>query len=103
MLDGHGTAAVAHLGNISYRLGREASFSHHPQQLSDNQLAAESFDDMKQHLVDAAGLKLSQASYRLGLTLQFDASTETFVDSPEANQLLGGHYRPGFELPSLTS
>ncbi|QDV26418.1 Gfo/Idh/MocA family protein [Aureliella helgolandensis] len=103
VLDGHRTAAVAHLGNISYRLGREASFSHFPQQLSDNQLAAESFDDMKQHLVDAAGLKLSQASYRLGPTLQFDSSTETFVDSPEANQLLGGHYRPGFELPALTS
>ncbi|TWU25238.1 hypothetical protein Pla52o_15360 [Novipirellula galeiformis] len=43
----------------------------------------------KRHLVDGAGLNLSNASYRLGPTLQFDATTETFVDSPETNQLLG--------------
>lgn len=103
VLDGHRTAVVAHLGNISYRLGQETSFQGQPQGFSENQLASQSFEDLKQHLVDAAGLKLTNASYRLGPTLHFNAKTETFADSPEANQLLHGTYRTGFELPAVTS
>jgi len=103
VLDGHRTAVVAHVGNISYRLGEETSFSKPPQGLSESPLAMKSFADMKQHLVDAAGLNLSNASYRLGPQLQFDATAETIVDHAEANQLRGGTYRAGFELPSVTS
>ncbi|QDV43874.1 Glucose--fructose oxidoreductase precursor [Stieleria neptunia] len=103
VLDGHRTAVVAHLGNLSYRLGDQASFRHPPQPLSENQVAAESFDQMKRHLVDAAGVNLANASYRIGPTLQFDATTETFVNHPEANHLLGRTYRPGFQLPTITS
>ncbi|MCS7471240.1 hypothetical protein NZK35_31685 [Stieleria sp. ICT_E10.1] len=103
VLDGHRTAVVAHLGNLSYRLGDQASFRHQPQPLSENQVAAESFEQMKRHLVDAAGVNLANASYRIGPTLQFDATTETFVNHPQANHFLGRTYRPGFQLPTITS
>ncbi|QDT02269.1 Glucose--fructose oxidoreductase precursor [Rubripirellula lacrimiformis] len=97
VLDGHRTAILAHLGNISYRLGDQTSFRNDPQQLSESPIASESFEAMKHHLVDVAGVNLAKASYRIGRSLQFDATTETFVDSPEANQLLGGNNRPGFD------
>ncbi|QDS94388.1 Glucose--fructose oxidoreductase precursor [Roseimaritima multifibrata] len=103
VLDGHRTAVMAHLGNISYRLGKEASFRNEPHPLSENQFASDSFEGMKRHLVDTASLNLSNASYRLGPTLPFDATTETFLDNSKANQLLSGTYRSGFELPSFTS
>ncbi|MBA2115340.1 Gfo/Idh/MocA family protein [Bremerella alba] len=103
MLDGHRTGVVAHLGNISYRLGEKTSFNNSPKGLSENQIAAESFDEMKRHLVDAAGINLSNATYQLGPTLQFNPQTEQFHDSPEANQLLARPSRSGFELPNVNS
>ncbi|EAQ79946.1 Gfo/Idh/MocA family protein [Blastopirellula marina] len=103
VLDGHQTAVLAHLGNISYRLGEEVPFGKQPADLIDNPLAYESFDGMKRHLVDVAGVDLSSASYRLGPTLQFDGQAEEFVASPAANQLLSGAYRTGYELPKITS
>lgn len=101
VLDGHRTAILAHLGNISYRLGEETPFNKPPQDISQSQLASEGFDELKNHLIDVAGLNLSNATYQLGPTLEFDAAKETFVDNANANELLNGSYRTGFQLPTL--
>ncbi len=103
VLDGHRTAILAHLGNISYRLGQATPFSQAPSgPAAENQLASETFSDLKRHLVDAAGLNLSAATYQLGPALHFDAATERFHDSPEANRLLTLPYRADFALPEIT-
>jgi predicted dehydrogenase len=44
---------------------------------------------------------LGNIAYRLGMTLRFDANSAQFVDSPEANRLLGREYDPGWILPRI--
>lgn len=43
---------------------------------------------------------LGNIALRTGHALRFDATTETCLDDPEANRLLGRTYRPPFTLPS---
>lgn len=48
----------------------------------------------------ASGLAhLGNIAYRLDRVLTFDPKTETFVDDPEADKMLGRDYREGFEVP----
>ncbi len=42
---------------------------------------------------------LGNIAYRTGRTLRFDGATETILDDPEANKLLGRAYRAPFVLP----
>ncbi len=44
---------------------------------------------------------LGNIAYRTGRTLQFDTTTETLVNDPVANKLLGRDYRKSFELPRV--
>jgi len=103
VLDGHQTAVLAHLGNISYRLGETVSFDKQPETLAPSEVASESFESMKQHLKQDAGVDLSRDTYQLGPTLRFDAKAEQFEGSAKANQLLTRSYRKGFELPEFKS
>jgi len=99
ILEGHRSALLAHLGNISYRLGKEVPFNQQTKAFGDDRMAYESFEDMKQHLADAAKLELNSAVYRLGRSLRFDAQAERFVDDAEADAMLGHPYRKPFVLP----
>jgi predicted dehydrogenase len=99
ILEGHRSALLAHLGNISYRLGEEVVFDKRTKAFGDDKLAYESFEDMKRHLADAAGLDLTGITYRLGRTLHFDAQAEKFVGDPDADQLLTRPYRAPFAMP----
>lgn len=42
---------------------------------------------------------LGNIAYRLGRTLRFDAATETILEDPAANKLLGREYRKPFVMP----
>ena len=42
---------------------------------------------------------LGNIAYRLGRTLNFDATTETIPGDAEANRLLGRTYRKEFAMP----
>ena len=99
ILEGHRTTQLVHLGNISYRLGEDVSFDRLPKSFDSDKLFRESFEDMKHHLADVGRLELTNSTYRLGRTLQFDAEAEQFVAAPEANQLLGRSYRGPFVVP----
>ncbi|MBY5958743.1 Gfo/Idh/MocA family oxidoreductase [Membranicola marinus] len=44
---------------------------------------------------------LGNIAYRTGRVLEFDPSKERFVNDPEANTYLKGHYRKGFEIPEV--
>ncbi|WP_406694708.1 Gfo/Idh/MocA family oxidoreductase [Singulisphaera sp. Ch08] len=96
ILEGHYSAALCHLANISYRLGKPTPFS--SKAFSDNKDATEAFGRMEEHLKDN-GVKLSETTYQVGPKLVVDAKSESFVDSPEGNKLLTRQYREPFVVP----
>jgi predicted dehydrogenase len=90
-------AALCHLANISYRLGKEVPFSQEPDGMSNPQIA-ESFDVIKKNL-KSAGVNLDKAKYRMGRTLTIDPKTEQFVGDTEADKMLTVEYRPPYVVP----
>ncbi len=99
ILEGHLSSALCHLGNISYRLGRQVPFSQEPDGFGDNQQVQESLTMIKENLTGALGVDLAEATYQLGPKLQFDAETEKFINNPEADKLLTSPYRQPFVVP----
>lgn len=106
VLEGHYSAAISHLGNISYYLGEhhkvttgEAAYilSSVPS-LDDNQ---ETLDRTVDHL-RANGVSLARTPLSMGPLLRFDPEREVFPDSPEANTLLSREYRQPFVCPAAT-
>lgn len=97
--EGHATSLLCHLGNISYRLGEDRSFTHSPSLLDDDAMAGEAWGSLKQHLTDVSGMNLEESTYRLGRALTFDAQAEQFVGDEEANRLLTRAYREPFAVP----
>ena len=73
VLQGHLSSLLCHLGNTSYRLGKEVHFNQETKALGDDKAAQEAFESMKEHLVHAAKLKLEDSTYRLGRQLEYDA------------------------------
>jgi hypothetical protein len=99
ILEGHRSTLLAHLGNISYRLGENVSLDRMAKAFEGSQTFGESFEDMKRHLADTGQVDLANTTYRLGRTLSFDAQAEKFVGAPDANQLLSRPYRGSFVVP----
>ena len=99
ILEGHYSAALCHLANVSYRTGEPESFASSSTPLGEGGFGADAFDRMKEHLTRENGLTLKDESYRLGRKLAFDPKGETFVDSPEATKLLTRAYRKPFVVP----
>ncbi len=105
--EGHLSAAISHLGNISYYLNEENRVS--PKELSEAVAKASKFDDNQatlertlKHLTDN-GVDLDKYPVSLGAMLKFDNETEKFIGNPAADQMLTREYRPGFELPKVTA
>jgi predicted dehydrogenase len=98
ILEGHFSAALCHLANISYRLGTEVPFRKPTKAFGDNKEAYETLSRMEEHL-KGNGVPLDGLDYRLGRKLAFDAETESFVGDAEANHLLTRAYRAPFVVP----
>ena len=94
----HYSAALCHLGNISYRLGEPVPFRNRPKMLGDNRRVVESFEMLKENL-RVVGFELDEQTYQLGRDLRFDPKRERFVGDEEANQLLTRNYRKPFVVP----
>ena len=99
VLEGHLSSALSHLGNTSYRLGEEVPFNEDPAVLADDKDSVEAFENMKDHLARRGNMNLEESQYRLGRKLNFDPSTEKFIDDSEADQLLTRPYRAPFVVP----
>ena len=99
-LTGHRSAALCHLGNISYLLGTRRLLSEFDAPFGEDEAANESFDRLQQHLVDNA-LVPDQTSLTLGATLTFDSSAQQFTGhrATEANALLTRPDRKPFVVP----
>lgn len=94
----HYSAALCHLGNISYRLGEPVPFNRRANSLGDNAEIVSAFDAIKENL-QAVDVKLDDVTYQLGRTLTLDPKTERFVGDEEANRLLTRSYRAPFVVP----
>jgi predicted dehydrogenase len=100
--EGHISAALCHLSNISYRLGAETAFDKDIDSFSDCKDAAEALVRMKAHL-KSNGVDLTKAIGRVGPKLTLDPKTERFVGSSasQANPMLFREYRKGFEVKEV--
>jgi predicted dehydrogenase len=94
---GHISAAVCHLGNISYRLGGlYAMYKVRP--WVENEDAADTFDRFKDHMT-ANDVQPEQTQITMGKTLNVDAKAERFIDDADANAMLTREYRKPFVVP----
>ncbi len=107
MTEGHLSAAISHLGNISYYLGEKNHVT--TDELRTAIGKVKSLDDnlatlerTVKHLQDNQ-VDLDKYPLSLGPMLTFDNETEKFVDNPAADQYLTREYRPGFEVPQLAN
>jgi predicted dehydrogenase len=102
--EGHLSAALCHLANISYRLGTEqtigkvAAVSDHK---AVNEFAARMLDHLKANKIDT-----EKTAGKFGPVLTMDPKTEQFVgtDKPlldKANAMLFREYRKGFEMKEI--
>jgi predicted dehydrogenase len=100
VLEGHLSSALCHMGNISYRLGREASRAQIVERIGDNKDIAESFERFQDHLL-LNGVDVKQTPRMLGPWLTMDPQTERFTGefADEANKLARGTYREPFVVP----
>lgn len=100
---GYHAAALAHMANISYRLGKLVSNDEVKERLSNSKAALETFDHFVQNLVDnKIDPKAEQA--QAGPWIEYDPKSEKFIGefADEANKLAKGDYEAEFELPKIS-
>ena len=100
VLEGHVSATLCHLANISYRLGQRQPPQSIRQALAGNAVLAESLDRLLSHL-NANEIDLDRNPVAAGPALTFDVEAEKFAgDFAEwANMYLRRVYRPPFVMP----
>jgi hypothetical protein len=96
--EGHVSSGLCHLANLSYRLGEKSGFSKKKKSFSGNKNAYEYIERMQEHLKEN-GLKLEEADYIVGRTLNFDSKSESIIGDDEANKMLSRTYRPPYVVP----
>jgi predicted dehydrogenase len=96
-------AALAHLANISYRLGKTMSNDEINERLSTDKAGLETFAHFVKNLEDN---KIDTAADKavVGPYLQFDQASKKFTGefAAEANKLMEEEYAAGFELPVVS-
>ncbi len=103
ILEGHLSAALCHMGNISYRLGDLHSAGETAERLKEiktHEKVQETLDRTIAHLAENSVKLDEQTKFRVGSSLQFDPAAETFTGNDAANRLLTRDYRAPFVVPS---
>ncbi len=100
VLEGHRSTSVTHAGNISYRLGRQASRTEILDQVQQvpyfSDMANRFFDHLKAHDID-----VDAPAAVLGAWLDIDRDRERFRGNEKANALVQGFYRQPYVLPEV--
>jgi len=95
----HYSAALCHLANASYRMGKQVPFGQGYEALGNNAHICQSIADIEGDLKTVLGMDLAKKTYCLGPRLKVDAAAEKFVGNDEANKLLTRVYRPPYVVP----
>lgn len=100
---GHHAAALSHLANISYRLGKTVSVDEVKERIKGDAAGLETFEHFVQNLVDNK-IDLNVDKISAGPWLEFDPVTEKFVGefADEANRLATDNYVEEFKLPEVS-
>ncbi len=99
--EGHLSASLCHLANISYRLGAETTMDQEITALADCKEAVDALERMKAHL-KANNVDLAKAVGRVGPKLAIDLKTQQFTgNNSAANAMLFREYRKGYELKEI--
>ena len=101
VLEGHLTAALSHLANISYRLGRPQPFEPRQNIFGNSAEAQNTMVLMEEHLADNR-VALDTTSMMVGRRLTVHPTNENFPGDEEANRMLTRPYREGFVVPART-
>jgi predicted dehydrogenase len=104
--EGHLSAGLSHLGNISYYLGESNKVS---AEVAKRALAdvksrddnAATLERTLRHLTDN-GVDLSKYAISMGPLLKFDPEREVFPDNAQATAMVSREYREGFVCPTAT-
>jgi len=100
ILQGHLSTAACHMGNISYRIGREASRDDIVQSLKSNKVLLDALERFQEHLLMNV-VNVHETPRIMGPWLTMDPEKETFVGdfSDQANAYLSRNYREPFVVP----
>ncbi|MCR9297038.1 MAG: Gfo/Idh/MocA family oxidoreductase [bacterium] len=102
--EGHLSAAISHLGNISYYLGEnnKVQLDELRQSLEKVKSLDDNLETLERTLVHLSdnGVDLDKYLLSLGPVLEFDPESETFPNSAEATQMVSREYRDPFVCPS---
>ena len=98
--EGHLSAGLVHMGNISHRLGKAAKAGEITERIGGRKDLADCYERVEAHLA-ANGVDLSRTPVTLGPMLTMDPAAERFVGEfgPQANRLVGRPYRKPFVVP----
>jgi predicted dehydrogenase len=99
VLQGHYSAALCHLPNISYRLGEQVPFGGSAKALEGYRDAEDALERMDEYLAKQNGLRLSDLQLTVGRKLTVDPGSESLVGDEQANQMLTRNYREPFVVP----
>jgi hypothetical protein len=97
--DGHLSSALAHLGNVSWSLGKPVEPGTPPTLAADEKHVRETLASFTAHLAENE-VDFDVTPLSLGRLLTIDPVTER-SDDPQANRLFSRDYRKGFELPRV--
>ena len=103
LLHGHLAGGLAHLANLSYRLGKELDPNEVRERLQGDKVGQETYENFLANL-EANGIDPSQAPPVVGPWLELDPETEEFRGefADAAKALDAGVYRDEFKLPEIS-
>ena len=100
VLEGHISAALCHMANISYRLGRKETAEKITEAIAENSVLTEAFERCLVHL-RANEVDVRKEPLTIGPCLTFDQTSERFVGKfgDWANMFVRRNYREPFVVP----
>ena len=98
ILEGHLSSALCHLGNISYRLGKDENLEAGKLGGIDSSRGMKDCLERLQTHLEANKINQSEWPFQIGRRLKFNPQTEKFVGDSEADTHLTREYRKGFEV-----
>ena len=99
VLEAHYSSALCHLANASYRVGTKVPYVPRTDVFDDNPEALDAMVRTEKYLIDNEVEVGESTGWTLGRKLVVDADSEKIVGDAEANDILHGYYRKGFEVP----
>jgi len=102
ILDGHLSAALCHMANVSYRLGTQARPDAMTEATQGNPQWSDAFERFRDHL-GANGIDIGKTSAVLGPWVTMDSDADKFIGefAEQANNLSRRNYRKPFVVPEI--